>query len=519
MNTADIYTCKTRAMGDDREFLATMTGGVSSSAGVLVNHRTALSHNPVWSAVQRISGDIAKLPFNMFERLSDDTREMATNHPTQRVIRRKPNSLTSAFRFWRTLMYHALLWNRSYAWIERNSMRQCVGLYNLPPDRVHPEFNEETQRYDYYRVSFTSGEQALLDAGQILDIAGMQYDHSDMIDITLYARDNWGQGMAGNQFVNKFFANGVNAGGILMVPPETKPQSATNLIEAVESRNKGTENAFKALVLRDGAQWVSTTVKPVDAQMAELLAQNVKDVARWFNIPASKLNADDSGVYGSREADARDYLDSCLSPWLTNISAQCWLKLLTTDSQRRDRYYFEHNTAALLATEVEAQYKVLQMGIQTGLLSPNEGRKMLNLNPRDDGFGDLYYFSNNMQPATEEAIYPTEPDPVETEPVEPTDSLEPAQTDEVAEEVERQFERDVARLAARTRTTVRRNVNKHGPKWFTNANNIGDVYERLYGDIYQAGRAYALITGQDLAVLADGASREYIDNLMQEIAE
>jgi len=509
MNSTDTYLNK-RAMGDDRDFLEAMRGQ-GATEGPVVNHKTALTYNPVWAAVTRISGDVAKLPLNMYLRTGADERELAFEHPTQHVVRRTANYRMAAFRFWRTMMMHVLLYNRAYAWIERDDQMNCVGLFNLPPERCTPYSIGANLDFDRFLVTFEDGQQATVPLDQILDITGIQHDEGNMLDTTCLARQNWGTGMAGESFLSAFFINGSNAGGFLEVPPETQPDSAINLAQAIADKNKGLTNAFKIMVLRDGAKYHQTTIRPVDAQMVELLANNVKDVARWFNLPPSKLGSDDSGVYGSREQDARDYLDSCLAPWLHTIQSQCDLKLTPTYSP----YYFEHNTAALLETDTLTKYQVAQIGITTGILNPNEVRRMLNLNPRDDDLGDLYYMSNNMQPMTEEILFPPEPEPVVVE--ETVEDDEEADADDSTQEAERHLEESIANIRQQMRRRLAKVVKERGAEgaaaywqrrrtWNRN---------RLACRISEAATALAILTSASARAIGQLEADTIIDEIDQ----
>ena len=51
------------------DWLVEMAGGGNSTSGVKVNHSSALAYPPpLWRAVNLISGDVAKVPFELFKR-------------------------------------------------------------------------------------------------------------------------------------------------------------------------------------------------------------------------------------------------------------------------------------------------------------------------------------------------------------------------------------------------------------------------------------------------------------------
>lgn len=450
-----------------------------------LSHQKALMFNPVWAAVNRISGDVAKLPFRMYRRAADGkSREVADEHPTFRVIRRQPNPFMGSMRFWRTFMVHALLYNRAYAWIVRDAAGRCIRLRNLNPIQVRPRLNYTTGNWDRYLVTFANGEQVLADSSAVLDVTGMQFDGSDSIDTVEYARHNIGRGLALETFLNSFFKNGAAAGGILMAPDGATAKSNENMLTKFKAKVTGIGNAFRLVLLEGGYKYVPTTIRPIDGQVADLLSAHVKDVARWFNIPASKINGDDKGVYGSREQDARDYLDSTLQPWLTSISSQCWVKLLTGAEQDAG-YYFEHDVSQLLEVDIQTKYTIGKMGIEMGVLSPDEFRAMVNLNPRPDGLGDKFYYSNNMQPAEQMEQ--------QTEPVDESELIASAE-EQLASDVKRHADLLIARLVR-----MREKKGKvFGNWWRSNRQS-----ERLELETKIAGscKTFAIATRQDPAAI------------------
>ena len=74
-------------------------GDTSTEAGEAVSPKRALQYAPVWQAVNLISGDVAKLPFNVYRRrpdLGERGREIDESHPVQKLLRYKSNGAMSA---------------------------------------------------------------------------------------------------------------------------------------------------------------------------------------------------------------------------------------------------------------------------------------------------------------------------------------------------------------------------------------------------------------------------------------
>jgi len=72
-----------------------MFGGSSSQP---VNEATALRLSAVWACLRVLSESFATLPVNVFT-ATNVGKEMVSNHPTARVLKRTPNQWMTSFVF------------------------------------------------------------------------------------------------------------------------------------------------------------------------------------------------------------------------------------------------------------------------------------------------------------------------------------------------------------------------------------------------------------------------------------
>ncbi len=424
---------------------------IGTDSGVTINAEKALSYAPVWQAVNLLSGDVAKLPFEVFKRIESEGqrgRDVDKMHPAYCLVRRQANRRMSAFKFWRQLMVHVLLWNRAFAVIDRNGRGEPIGLYPLLPDRTTLHYDKDGEPF---YVSEIDGQLQPFSASNILHLEGIDMGGADPCELLKNARHSWALGLAAEKFSSKFFSNGAQTGGILEIPTAYTKKAADNLEEGFRKKHSGLTAAFKTVILREGAKFHATQVEPAKAQMHELRQEQVREVARWYNIPPHKLNeGSQSSSYNSLEHENRAYLDTALSHWLNTIAAECWLKLLTTEEQQSDSHFFEHNTAALLQADISTTMEVLAVGIQWGVVSQNEARAKLNMNPREGG--DVFLVPLNMVPSDEEEDEGQTPDP----PEEPDEDVRGATLDALKVSVHQRLQAVVTsiQVAARKKADV-----------------------------------------------------------------
>lgn len=362
--------------------------GAPTESGMSVTPKTALRLAPVWQAVNMISGDIAKLPLDLFKKDETEGRVVATTHKSRRLVRRRASSNVTALDLWQTAMVHALIWNNGYIFIDRNQNLEPIGLYNMLPDRTTPQIMHGELQY-LTETSKQDGSPWIrpIPARDVMHIKGISLDGNTAPQLIEFAKHSWGCALAAQKFEAKFFKNGLRNGGVLELPIGTKPKVA----DAVEEGWKKTyndDNWFRTAILRDGAKFHAQTMTLEQAQKSEIDKEKVRDVARFFNLAPSRLGLADSVSHGSRIEDNRDYLDTTLDIWLQKIAAQCWLRLLTEPEREAEQLYYEHNTGALVRMNIKDQNAAYSIAYGRWL-TRNEIRAMNNL-PSAGPEGDLF---------------------------------------------------------------------------------------------------------------------------------
>ena len=357
--------------------------GTDTEAGIKVTHRGALKVGAVWQSVSIISGDISCMKLNVFKRLEENDREIDRQHPAQFLVSNIANDETPACEFWKRLMVHALLWGNGYAFIRRNRPGgKPKELLNLLPDRTAPKRDDAGS---LFYVTEVGGHIVDLFKEDMIHIKGLSLDNGLGSDLVEKMRNAVALALAAEGFNSKFFANGAQAGGILEISGASTPASKAKTEEGFKSKYTGKGNWFKTMVLHDGAKFHATTIDAEKSQMHELQDDQVRDVARFFNVPPSKLGLSDSVSYNSLEQSQLAYLTGTLNHWRTAIVGEAALKLLTPTELRGDTHFLEHNTSKLIEIDTKTQTEVLAAQITATIISPNEARRKLNLNRREGG--------------------------------------------------------------------------------------------------------------------------------------
>jgi hypothetical protein len=179
------------------------------------------------------------------------------------------------------------------------------------------------------------------------------------------------------------------------------PKKARDVVEkGFRDRTEGKNNWFKTVVLREGAKFHRTTFSMSDIEMSEQTEQQVRQVARVFNLPPSRLGLSDSVSYNSRAEDNQGYLDSTLSPYLVAIQQECTRKLLSKNEQKK--HFFEVVSDQLLKLNPLDRAQVWAIYQRNGIVSAQvvqeaEGFPVVEVKPTDTGGANEGQFDNDSR--------------------------------------------------------------------------------------------------------------------------
>ena len=383
--------------------------GGSTDSGVSVTPYKALSYAPVWQAVSMISGDVARLPLMVYRRRWEGDLEYFDAQPDHRVTYQcavAPNSEETAVDFWARVMVHALIWSNAYIHTLQNGE-----MVTLLPDRTSPE---RTKSGELYYATDVDNKIVPLLADTVMHIKGVTINGMDDCQLVAMARNSWGTGLAMEKFQSKFFANGGRIGGILELPLGMPKPSRDQVEEGFRKSYEGADNPFKTVVLRDNAKFHAAQQSPNDAQLVEASEQQVRQVARWFNMPPAKLGLKDASAYNAQEQTNQAYLDQCLAIWLARITAQ--IVRAKFSEREQSLYTVRHVLTQLLKMDAKKHAETSEIFIRAKIKSPNEVRSELNMLPYDGGseYGTQAEVAPSPVAKPEPAPMPMEP-PSDTE--------------------------------------------------------------------------------------------------------
>lgn len=362
-------------------FFEAITWGRSDS-GETVNPKTALTHGPVWQAVNILAGDVGQLPLHVY-RMRGRNRERFRNHPVDLLLR-EPNSYQTSSVWLETMVSWALLWGNGCSAIVRNGAGQPESLIPLLPDRTRPlAIGGEW----WIETDFGDGKRVPIPYDDVFHLRGLATDGFWGVSAVQVAKNVIGHGLALQSHGNAVFKNGARPSGIL-----TSPGAAPNLEVRTEYReqweklHRGRDNAGRVMFLYGGTTFAPLSMSNEDAQWLEARSLDREFIASLFNLPPYKLGAmANSAVRANLEQQNRDYLTTSLSRWLGRIREECERKFLPLQARMAGSIYLKWIVEAFLRGDLAARGAYYSQAKTGEWMTTNEIRELEDLNPIEGG--------------------------------------------------------------------------------------------------------------------------------------
>ena len=364
-----------------------------TSSGQVVTPERSKNIATAYRCINVLSDDVAKMPFQTFtSRVPGQIDRVKPNSRSQNLawlMEVRPNRWMNPFIFKKTLVNWLICWGNAYAWMPTGpGMNREVFVLNASVTFPFIDLGGNL----WYRTTFKNGETEYLPDVEVFRLVINSVDGLNGKSVIGFARESLGRQMGAYDTQGKFYAQGLNPGGIMWISGEASKEAREKVRDVYQEAMGGSSNAYRLAVMDNKVtKFEPITMKPVDAQFLEGIAENDLEIANFFGMPLYKLNLGKQ-AYNSNEQQNLDYLSTTLDPYLVQWEQEALLKWLSELEQ--EHTYFKFNRDALLRTDAETRSKIIEKRIQSGVLTPNEGRQIDDLSGYEGG--DRHYFPSNM---------------------------------------------------------------------------------------------------------------------------
>lgn len=355
----------------------------ASKSGQSVTVANALKVATVFACVRVIAEGVAQVPLKLF-REDGRNRVPAKDHTLYDLLHRKPNDIATSFGFRETLVIHAALTGKGFAFISRGTGGKILELINIEPGAVTINFSDVMGMPPTFTIRGKNGASQDFPSESIFMLSGPSWDGIAGMDILKMARESIGLSMATEEGHARMHANGVRPGGLLSVEGTLNDGQYKALRKWLEDNYEGGANAWKTMILDRSAKFMPMAHSGVDAQHLETRRHQIEEVCRFFRVMPIMIGySDKAATYASAEQMFLAHVVHCLSPWYERIEQAMDCQLLT-NAERKAGLYTKFVAAGLLrgALKDTAEYLYRLVGI--GIMTRNEAREKLELNPLAD---------------------------------------------------------------------------------------------------------------------------------------
>lgn len=160
--------------------------------------------------------------------------------------------------------------------------------------------------------------------------------------------------------------------------------------ELQDSLNRGDD----ILVMKGDGQLTPISMSSADMQFLESRKFTIREIARFFNVPPSKLMDDSNANYKSVEVSQIAFYAEALQPIVTEIEREFTAKFLNERTYLD--YKFVHDLSSLYALDLDSRAKWDKARLENGQATVNDLRRESDKEPVEKG--DEILMSVNLAP-------------------------------------------------------------------------------------------------------------------------
>jgi len=282
----------------------------------------------------------------------------------------------NAFQFDFATQADAILRGNGYAIIERNPLTAApTALQYIDQEKIKVEV------YKFNNKLFYKFDDVVYDAADVLHFTGFSTNGITGVGVITHAAQSLGVSLASQQFAQEYYDGKGVGTGVLTTTKSMTDDAKTRYSEAL-SAMFGAKAKWVVPVIDEASKFEHLKITPQEAQFLLSSEHGINEIARWLNINPVKLKHLKDTNNAISESLEREHVADSLMPHVVKRQQEYDAKLFT-DREKAAGYYTKFNTAALLSADKVAQSDAWMKQVYSGILTPNEIRALMDLNPKE----------------------------------------------------------------------------------------------------------------------------------------
>lgn len=488
---------------DDRWYMPML--GMTSDAGITISPDTALLCGTVLAALRFKAQSFGICPPKVYierEKNGRSIREEDRQHYLFKLLRR-PNLWQTGFQ-WRTLMgLHSSMWGNAYNRIVESD-RVFVGqLRPLHPSctRVIDQAGDGRLIYEYRSPRIGVAPERL-SQDQVLHFRDLSLDGFTGLVTYQLIRNIVGIALSAERHASMFMKQGARIAGIVSPKGSIAEAAQKRAERGLKRAWGGPDSEGKVVLLGQEFDYKPVSHNHRESQFIELRDHQVEEVLRALGVPGVVVGYS-KNLMGYASADAffeKGGIKHCLLPMVENFQDEIDYALI----RETDPHYCKFSLDTLVRASTKDTYDMLYKASGGPIMSTNEARRIVDLNPDDSPACDEILRPKNMGTAEENAAEDDPPPPAPAAPpARPTPTSPSDEEDEQAARLARlqQFAVDAAAGVIRREIAAVKGNGRTigaGQRYKGNASAWAQWVEKFYDE-------HAAVVSRELKVSAEAA--------------
>lgn len=356
-------------------------------AGVTVNAETMLLLPVVRACVAIISDTLASVSLNLADATTDEIDGASALH---KILHDKVNPELSSLN-WRRLMFrHVLIEGDHFSRLEWDNANRLKAIYPLDPRRMRVEVRDGKRLYVYQLLGGgleTYGADDILHLMFEPDLSGLRSRKPWRV-----MKEAIALGLAMQRYGAKFFENGGHPALIVSQPGLTSPDAKQRAANSIAGKLRNLAARAAGVLVLDGGQKADVvSTDPRSGQFLESRQQQVEEICRGYGVPPAMVqHYQGGGLPRSVEFLGLLFEKHCIRPWAEIAEAEFALKI----AQPGRKIVFD--LSDLQRGDFKTRVEAVSRGVQAGVFTPNDGRKLFSMPRLDQPGADDLYLQQNM---------------------------------------------------------------------------------------------------------------------------
>lgn len=340
----------------------------------------------VFTCVNVISQDVAKLPFNVHKDDKDGGAQITKSIPVYRLIHSSPNRHTTAFSFWYSIVWETLTKGNGIALIKRDENYIPSELIQLNYDNIKIIEEDGELFYDHHL-------KGPIPERDILHFKMFTKDGINGISVITHNAEVMGYKIKQEKYSAKVI--GTKGSGFISSEGLTAEQGK-KVADALKTQLEAGNIPF--IGAQGQTKWNQQLITPNEGQYIETKLQTNTEIFGLFRMPPSFAQSYQHGAsYTNSSHQDMVYVKHTLTPWIRMIEQECDRKLFSEANKVASKpYYTKFNVNGILRGDIQARAEFYNKMRTNGIMSANEIRKLENLPPIKHG--DQVYIQGAMIP-------------------------------------------------------------------------------------------------------------------------